>query len=411
MAVFPKTGPKETYHTACYETLVLQLATKLPYRQVEEFINHLRWQDVEDEVQSRSLAAAVVREGMAVINYINERAQEILSQNHLDPQTGAPAADHPPLNSEDKEFATIPAAKVEQVINEYNAGREEARRIDAQQIDELFEDPSVCVNISVDEVGVIAQKASGRSKNPPPRETRHYVRNTIIHIQQGVGNYILAGLGIRNTLLILLAFLCHNKLQDRLLVFFTDGADELKSAIKAIYGFRTFKIILDWYHLTKKCKERLSMGMKGRKVRNEVLKELLALLWQGQVEAASKYLEHLDDGKVRNPDEINKLMAYLERNQDYIPCYALRKRLGLRISSNRGEKANDLVVAQRQKHNGMSWSRPGSSGLANIQTLFLNQEAANWITKRELNFKLVYPSTPRERHRPFLRPVPAKKCA
>jgi len=41
--IFPKTGPKEVYRTACYDTLALQLATLMPYRQAEEIINHLRW--------------------------------------------------------------------------------------------------------------------------------------------------------------------------------------------------------------------------------------------------------------------------------------------------------------------------------------------------------------------------------
>ena len=57
----------------------------------------------------------------------------------------------------------------------------------------------------------------------------------------------------------------------------------------------------------------------------------------------------------------------------------LRRRLGLRISSNRVEKANDLVVAQRQKHNGMSWSVSGSSALAQISALFINGDASVWL--------------------------------
>lgn len=93
--------------------------------------------------------------------------------------------------------------------------------------------------------------------------------------------------------------------------------------------------------------------------------------------------------KVRKKEEIELLIAYFQRNWSYIPCYALRKKLGLRVSSNRGEKANDLVVAKRQKHNGMSWSKPGSSGLANVTALFLNKEEKNWITRRELEFKLM----------------------
>ena len=82
------------------------------------------------------------------------------------------------------------------------------------------------------------------------------------------------------------------------------------------------------------------------------------------------------------------MISYSVRNLSYIPCYALRKRLGLRVSSNRGEKANDLVVAQRQKHNGMSWSKSGSSGLANVSALFLNKEDENWINRRTIEFKL-----------------------
>ena len=104
------------------------------------------------------------------------------------------------------------------------------------------------------------------------------------------------------------------------------------------------------------------------------------MLWLGKIDATVECLKHLDADKVRNASEIKKLIIYLEKNRGYIPCYALRKKLGLRVSSNLGEKANDLVVAQRQKHNGMSWSRPGSSGLANVRALFLNKEDESWIT-------------------------------
>ena len=54
----------------------------------------------------------------------------------------------------------------------------------------------------------------------------------------------------------------------------------------------------------------------------------------------------------------------------YIPCYALREALDLQNSSNPGEKANDLCVAARQKHQGMSWSRNGSVALVLCLTLF-----------------------------------------
>lgn len=36
----------------------------------------------------------------------------------------------------------------------------------------------------------------------------------------------------------------------------------------------------------------------------------------------------------------------------------------------------------------MSWSNPGSSGLASVSAIFLNKENENWINLKELEFKL-----------------------
>ena len=38
-----------------------------------------------------------------------------------------------------------------------------------------------------------------------------------------------------------------------------------------------------------------------------------------------------------------------------------------------------LCVAQRQKHNGMSWSTSGSSALAQISALILNNQLLSWL--------------------------------
>jgi hypothetical protein len=60
--------------------------------------------------------------------------------------------------------------------------------------------------------------------------------------------------------------------------------------------------------------------------------------------------------------------------------------LGLPNSSNRGEKANDLVVSARQKHNGMSWSKPGSLALAAVTALVRNGEYKRWFQTGTLSF-------------------------
>lgn len=389
--VFPKVGPNERYRSSCYDDLALRLVSNMSYRKSEEVINHLRWQDGDDKVKFRTLADAVVNEGAKIMDYLEAKAEQILIQHHFDKKSGKPDERHTIERVvECSEIPTISADKVTKVIGDYNEGKEKERQIDATQIHEVFEDPAHCVNLSVDDVGVTEQKENGRSKDSAPKESKHYVKNTVIHIQQGLSKYIIDGLGIRKTMILLTSFLLYNDLlTNKTILFFTDGAVDIKNAIKDIYGWRPYQIILDWYHLKKKCKERLSMAMKGREMRNDVLKQVLVLLWLGKVDAAARYLRSLDKSKVRNAEQIEKLIDYFNRNRSHIPCYALRKKLGLRISSNYGEKANDLVVAQRQKHNGMSWSKPGSSGLANVRTLFLNQEDENWITRRELDFKLI----------------------
>lgn len=131
------------------------------------------------------------------------------------------------------------------------------------------------------------------------------------------------------------------------------------------------------------------MALKGRIVRNETLERLLPLLWNGLTQKAIALLDGLEPSQIKNKSVLEKLVQYFHRNEPYIPCYAIRKQLGLRNSSNIGEKMNDLVVSERQKHNGMSWSKPGSVALASLTALKRNQETKVWFENQRLDFKLV----------------------
>ena len=90
----------------------------------------------------------------------------------------------------------------------------------------------------------------------------------------------------------------------------------------------------------------------------------------------------------KNPKAINRVLTYLTNKESMIACYRLRKAHGLRNSSNSVEKANDLLVSYRQKHNGTSWTRFGSTGLALIRALVLNERVDRWVLKRKVSFKL-----------------------
>jgi transposase len=68
--------------------------------------------------------------------------------------------------------------------------------------------------------------------------------------------------------------------------------------------------------------------------------------------------------------------AYVEAANCMVRCcsharaFYQRKR---NSSGTKGEKSNDLAVEFRQKHNGMSWSKKGSTSLASITVLHLNK--------------------------------------
>ena len=121
------------------------------------------------------------------------------------------------------------------------------------------------------------------------------------------------------------------------------------------------------------------MSVKGKGKRNEILQKLLRILWVGNVDEAIDFLQKTDETVLRQNNRMDELCRYIEKHREHIPPYALRAKLGLKNSSNRVEKANDIIVAQRQKHNGMSWSVTGSSGLAQISALITNGELKSWI--------------------------------
>ena len=122
---------------------------------------------------------------------------------------------------------------------------------------------------------------------------------------------------------------------------------------------------------------------------SRVKRSLSALLWNGLVDQACHLLEQLPQELIRNQKEIQSLVNYLKKNKPMIPVYAIRKKRGLRNSSNPVEKANDLLVANRQKHQGMAWSLSGSVTLASLTVLKRNQEYQQWFREKKINFKLV----------------------
>ncbi len=217
---------------------------------------------------------------------------------------------------------------------------------------------------------------------------RQYQYQTVMHLQSSNGQYFLNGQNLGALYPILIAFLLKNDGLSQNWVFFTDGQKTLIESILTRFNFKfNTKIILDYYHLQKKCTKQFFSGLHKNAQREVYQQQLLKYLWYGLTQQAVGYLEKIDPKDIKNQEQLDILIAYIRRNEDLIPCYALRKKLNLKNSSNRVEKANDQLVAQRQKHNGMSWSSKGSIALAQLKAIKCNKEQKEWIEENKILFK------------------------
>jgi hypothetical protein len=369
---FDNTHSKESFRSSRFNELAYEFASELSYRDSVKYLNRIRQQT--EGIKTTTMRNIMKREGQKLQNHIQDTLHNELRLNGFSDDG---------VRNEDIIVSELPPIAFD-----------EAEVIEAAQelgISHLinvsdFESPEHSIDIAVDDVGVKRQ-----SKTRPSTETgkRKYVYQTVMHVSQQGRSFILNASNQMCAAVLLLGFLLHNGLLwGKQLVFYVDGELSLYTTMKKIFDFLPIKFILDWYHVDKKLKERLSMGMKGYKLRNAFLEDLRPHLWAGDVNGAISLLKALPENHIKNIEQISKLIDYLKRNQNYIPCYAVRAKLGLCNSSNRGEKANDLAVSSRQKHNGMSWSKDGSQGLASICVASCNRQLQNWSYNRSIDLSL-----------------------
>ena len=247
--------------------------------------------------------------------------------------------------------------------------------------------------------------SKGKNKGKKPRNNRAKKRNYVWHttgeiIDGKTGKiYRFHGQGKKNVLRQMLAcMLTNHLLENRYLVFNTDGAEDIRLCIDQCFSFHPHKIILDWHHVVTKTSQYVSLAFGGKiEEKRHIRKNIFSLLWVGEVQKAIIYIKSIDASMVRNQERFDDLIGYVERKKPYLPCYALRHILGLKNSSQSVEKTNDLVVSSRQKHNGMSWSWCGSNSIATLRTLELNGELDSFLRTGSISFTLVEPS---KKHKP-----------
>jgi len=146
------------------------------------------------------------------------------------------------------------------------------------------------------------------------------------------------------------------------LVVISDGASSIRKRWRQAFG-ESVVVILDWYHLTKKLRELMSMIAQSKPEKQAHLKVLLAQLWRGQTQAAIDYIRH--QVVARNREKWQELLAYLDKHQHEIIHYERRQKAGKPIGSGRVEKAVDQVIGHRQKHKGTSCCSKYLNSMAN----------------------------------------------
>jgi len=396
-----KTGPREAFKSDLFRDMMLQVAPMTSYRNATYLMNRMRRTD--SGIIETTYRNCVEREGNSIQQCIEEKTAAAIDEKGL-----AVDGNNDVICKETGEKVTQGDFTSDTAHIEAEMVHAAAKRL---KLEEGSYNPSdyECsgVNISADEVGVKRQteiRPREEEKAQPKR-----VENTVIHVEMAnisddpnvasSSSYILNSSSVSGAFRLLLGFLCLNGLLGRTLVFFVDGAKNLNTAIAAMFVFANVKIILDWYHLRKKMEETLSLICNNRVYRNEMLQKIMPELWRGNVDATIAILKSIDMSMVKSEDKLNYLIGYLKRVRATIPNYMLRAALGLRNSSNRGEKSNDLIVANRQKHNGMSWSDDGSTRLASVSAVLYNNELDNWIKNGTLSLQLVERTTPKRPRR------------
>jgi hypothetical protein len=191
----------------------------------------------------------------------------------------------------------------------------------------------------------------------------------------GTGMAFLAALGV-------LCALCQGAPGDaggppRRVTLLADGGRWLRDFFAATLTPRGATLILDWYHLHHRCYQVATQVCRDKPTRVRFLGTMGRLLWHGDVDGAiAASDEFRAEAKAppdpRRPAPLDEWVTYLDARRPFIPCYRERRRQRHYIGSGQAEKANDLLVARRQKNQGMHWSEETSVALMRLRTLRLN---------------------------------------
>lgn len=153
----------------------------------------------------------------------------------------------------------------------------------------------------------------------------------------------------------------HGVLSAGRVLVISDGAPWIKNV--AVDFFPQAVYLLDLYHLKRRLRELLT-GDADELLYEEICKACV----RGDPEEALVLLSRFEPKNDEQAEKLRRLKGYVRSNRKGIANYVRSDLFG----SGAVEKAVDLIVSRRFKARGMSWLRPGASGMLKLRLLRFN---------------------------------------
>ncbi len=312
----------------------------------------------------------------------------------------------------------VPETEIEEVCNGYvdwynSLGQERFCKILHSWVIEKASND--IVYIMIDAVYVTEQsKKHIKGGKPEAKKKKDRIHHWNVAVEVDGIRYALTAIERVEVYQQLFAFLLKNDLMGRYFTFMIDGEKAIFDDISLYFDpWEKRTILLDWYHIEEKVVQKLSGAIihkmvpdprsekekKNTALSNLYARRLLNILWVGNSEEGIEYCRNIDPKLIKNQAPLDELITYLTNKGKYMTCYALRRRAGLRNSSNGSENVNDVTVARRQKDDNQAWRETGSSSASNISCLFYNGEDDLWFSKGKITFEIQYKKQKDEKRR------------
>jgi len=375
--------PKEHIRSTWMEKTLLYLSTVDTYRVIPKVLEELMFTDEGEAISPSTLQGFLVSRGKGLYTKMKGDAMRTLEAAGYDPDDGSPL----PQTAEGcvpREWDLEGKEEIISAAEGYNKGKKDTReRIKdlGRMADVESRDPDSSVKITIDGVLILKQK---EHRGTPRKGGRAFHEIVNVHIRHGEYVHAIPAKCLDDAMAMLTSDLVRSGLMDRRLVFITDGQRSIATAIERNFGHIGYDHYIDWYHLRDTVYDAVRSDFVGTKDEKEGLaRKICSMLWAGNPDDALEYITGIPDEKYRK-GYMGRLTTYIENKKDKIPCFALRKLLGLHTSSNEVEMTNDEFVSTREKGKGMSWSHYGGLAIAAFKSLFYNETIDEYIEKGSL---------------------------